>query len=56
FYSFAQFFQKNLEVEQALYLDGSISSLYLHKNNRNDKRFNMGPIIGWVDQADCRPK
>ncbi|ARG14113.1 phosphodiester glycosidase family protein [Acinetobacter baumannii] len=56
FYSFAQFFQKNLEVEQTLYLDGSISSLYLHKNNRNDKKFNMGPIIGWVDQADCRHK
>ncbi|HHP0847128.1 TPA: phosphodiester glycosidase family protein, partial [Acinetobacter baumannii] len=29
---------------------------YLHKNNRNDKKFNMGPIIGWVDQADCRHK
>ncbi|MFW2061635.1 phosphodiester glycosidase family protein, partial [Acinetobacter baumannii] len=32
FYSFSQFFQKFLEVEQSLYLEGYISSLYLDKN------------------------
>ncbi|MEQ1065716.1 phosphodiester glycosidase family protein [Acinetobacter sp. XH1741] len=53
FYKFAEFFQKNLKVEQALYLDGSISSLYLSKNNRNDRKFYMGPIIGSVSHVNC---
>ncbi len=56
FYNFAEFFQKNLKVEQALYLDGSISSLYLQKNNHNDRKFNMGPIIGLVSHANCAAK
>ncbi|MDS7945026.1 phosphodiester glycosidase family protein [Acinetobacter sp. V110_1] len=56
FYNFAEFFQKNLKVEQALYLDGSISSLYLQKNNRNDRKFYMGPIIGLVSHAICAVK
>ena len=50
FYRFAQFFQRNLKVEQALYLDGSISSLYVQKNKRNDQLFEMGPIVGSVEQ------
>ncbi|EEY77959.1 hypothetical protein HMPREF0012_00828 [Acinetobacter calcoaceticus RUH2202] len=56
FYKFAQFFQRNLMVEQALYLDGSISSLYVQKDKRNDQQFEMGPIVGWVDQTECRLK
>ncbi|ENV02974.1 MULTISPECIES: phosphodiester glycosidase family protein [Acinetobacter] len=56
FYRFAQFFQRNLEVEQALYLDGSISSLYIQKNKRNDQLFEMGPMVGSVNQTDCRVK
>ncbi len=56
FYKFAQFFQRNLKVEQALYLDGSISSLYVQKDKRNDQQFEMGPIVGWVDQTECRLK
>jgi uncharacterized protein YigE (DUF2233 family) len=56
FYRFAQFFQRNLKVEQALYLDGSISSLYIQKNKRNDQLFKMGPIVGSVDQTDCQIK
>lgn len=56
FYNFAEFFQKNLKVEQALYLDGSISSLYLQKNNRNDRKFYMGPIIGLVNHTNCAVK
>lgn len=56
FYKFAEFFQKNLKVEQALYLDGSISSLYLQKNNRNDRKFYMGPIIGLVSRTNCAVK
>ncbi|KYQ82150.1 hypothetical protein AWW73_11110 [Acinetobacter lactucae] len=53
FYNFAHFFQRNLKVEQALYLDGSISSLYMQKNNRNDQQFQMGPMVGWIDQSGC---
>ncbi|NUF21981.1 phosphodiester glycosidase family protein [Acinetobacter oleivorans] len=56
FYRFAQLFQRNLKVEQALYLDGSISSLYIQKNKRNDQLFEMGPIVGSVDQTDCQIK
>lgn len=56
FYRFAQFFQRNLKAEQALYLDGSISSLYIQKNKRNDQLFEMGPIVGSVEQTDCRIK
>lgn len=56
FYKFAQFFQRSLKVEQALYLDGSISSLYVQKDKRNDQQFEMGPIVGWVDQTECRLK
>ena len=56
FYRFAQFFQKNLKVEQALYLDGTISSLYMQKSKRNDQQFEMGPIVGWVEQGDCPTK
>nr|WP_312822422.1 phosphodiester glycosidase family protein [Acinetobacter oleivorans] len=56
FYRFAQFFQRNLKVEQALYLDGSISSLYVQKNKRNDQLFEMGPIVGSVEQTDCQIK
>ncbi|MBM7138968.1 MULTISPECIES: phosphodiester glycosidase family protein [Acinetobacter] len=56
FYRFAQFFQRNLKVEQALYLDGSISSLYIQKNKRNDQLFEMGPIVGSVEQTDCQIK
>ncbi|NUF16592.1 phosphodiester glycosidase family protein [Acinetobacter lactucae] len=53
FYNFAEFFQRNLKVEQALYLDGSISSLFMQKNKRNDHQFEMGPMVGWVDQSNC---
>lgn len=56
FYKFAQFFQRNLKVEQALYLDGSISSLYVQRNKRNDQLFQMGPIVGWIDQTGCGVK
>lgn len=55
FYNFAEFFQRNLKVEQALYLDGSISSLYV-RNKRNDQQFELGPMVGWVDQSSCRLK
>ncbi|KHF76107.1 hypothetical protein PJ15_2316 [Acinetobacter sp. neg1] len=54
FYQFAQFFKQQLKVDNALYLDGSISSLYLAQNKRHDKAFNLGPIVAEVvDKAGC---
>jgi uncharacterized protein YigE (DUF2233 family) len=46
FYEFAQYFLARLHCGEALYLDGSISSLYAPKLGRADHWFNMGPMIG----------
>jgi len=55
FYQFAQFFKQQLKVDNALYLDGSISSLYVAQNKRHDKAFNLGPIVAEVvDKAGCQ--
>jgi uncharacterized protein YigE (DUF2233 family) len=48
FYEFAEYFVDRLHCAEALYLDGSISSLYAPKLGRADHWFNMGPIIGVV--------
>ena len=49
FYQFAQFFRQGLGIPQALYLDGSISSVYDAKTKRNDNRFALGVMIGLVE-------
>jgi uncharacterized protein YigE (DUF2233 family) len=48
FYEFAVFFRDELQCEDALYLDGVVSSLYSAKLKRNDARADLGPIIGVV--------
>jgi uncharacterized protein YigE (DUF2233 family) len=48
FYEFAEYFLDRLHCAEALYLDGSISSLYAPQLGRADHWFNMGPIIGVV--------
>ena len=48
FYQFAQVFKDTLQTEQALYLDGSISSLYLPQTGREDKRHLLGPLVALV--------
>jgi uncharacterized protein YigE (DUF2233 family) len=48
FHEFAVFFRDRLSCREALYLDGSISSLYSLQLGREDHWFNMGPIIGVV--------
>ncbi|ENU27154.1 phosphodiester glycosidase family protein [Acinetobacter modestus] len=53
FYQFAQFFKQNLKIDNALYLDGSISSLYSSETKRHDKTFNLGPIVGEIAQDNC---
>jgi uncharacterized protein YigE (DUF2233 family) len=48
FYEFAVFFRDELQCQDALYLDGVVSSLYSVKLQRNDSRADLGPIIGVV--------
>jgi uncharacterized protein YigE (DUF2233 family) len=48
FYEFASFFRDALHCREALYLDGTISSLYAPKLNREDHGSDMGPILGVV--------
>lgn len=49
FYELARFFKNELHIDNALYLDGTISSLYLPAINRNDQHRMLGPIIGIVE-------
>jgi uncharacterized protein YigE (DUF2233 family) len=53
FYQFAQFFQQQLKVQNALYLDGSISSTYIPQLKRFDSRFNLGPMVAYIEQKNC---
>ena len=46
FYEFASFFRNALHCQEALYLDGTISSLYAPSLNREDRGSDMGPILG----------
>lgn len=48
FYEFAVFFRDELHCQDALYLDGVVSSLYSVKLKRNDSRADLGPIIAVV--------
>jgi uncharacterized protein YigE (DUF2233 family) len=46
FHEFAVYFRESLGCSEALYLDGSISSLYAPRLGRADHWSAMGPIIG----------
>lgn len=48
FYELAVFFRDELKCQDALYLDGVVSSLYSVALNRNDSRADLGPIVGVV--------
>ena len=49
FHQFASFFRDHLKCSEALFLDGTINSLYSTELKRNDFRMNLGPIIGVVE-------
>lgn len=49
FHDFASLFRDHLGLNQALFLDGSISRLYAPDLNRNDAGFQLGPIVGVID-------
>jgi uncharacterized protein YigE (DUF2233 family) len=49
FHEFAVFFRDNLHCKDALYLDGSVSSLYSRELGRNDAAARLGPMLGVVE-------
>ena len=49
FWSFAAFFRDDLGCPNALYLDGTISSLHAPSLGRSDRLFPMGPMIAVID-------
>lgn len=48
FHDFATLFRDALDCPNALFLDGTISSLYAPDINRHDRLFPLGPIIAVV--------
>jgi len=46
FYEFASYFRGALHCREALYLDGTISSMYAPSLNREDRGSDMGPMLG----------
>lgn len=52
FYQFATLFRDRLHCPNALFLDGSVSSLYAPDLQRDDFTMPMGPIIGVVKKSD----
>jgi len=52
FGKFAQFFRDALHCSNALYLDGSISSIYAPSIQRADYLWPLGPIIGVYTRSD----
>lgn len=50
FHQFAKLFRDRLHCPNALFLDGSISSLYAPSLSRHDRFRPMGPIVGVVEK------
>ena len=57
FHEFATFFRDGLGCDNALYLDGVVSSLYSAALGRNDRHAALGPILGVVEgRRGAKPK
>ncbi len=54
FYQFATLFRDALETPNALFLDGSISSLHAPSANRSDSFWPVGPIIALTRPAPAQ--
>jgi uncharacterized protein YigE (DUF2233 family) len=50
FYRFATLFRDRLQCPNALFLDGSVSSLYAPEAGRDDALLPLGPIVGVIDK------
>jgi uncharacterized protein YigE (DUF2233 family) len=48
FHEFATFFRDDLHCQDALYLDGVVSSLYSARLGRNDHKTKLGPMVGVI--------
>ena len=53
FYELASFMQSDLGVEQALYLDGSISAVYLAEKSINTQSSPFGPMLAYIEDQNC---
>jgi len=53
FYQFATFFKEALKIEDALYLDGSLSSAYIPALNRFDAWRRLGPMLAYGEFKSC---
>jgi len=53
FYDFANIFKTQLKIDQALYLDGSISSAYIPQAKRHDQIFDLGPMFIYDELGNC---
>lgn len=53
FYDFANIFKTQLKVDQALYLDGSISSAFIPQAKRHDQIYDLGPMIVYSESQNC---
>jgi uncharacterized protein YigE (DUF2233 family) len=51
FDAFARLFRDGLNCQNALFLDGSVSSLYAPELNRDDELAPIGPMVGVVGEA-----
>jgi uncharacterized protein YigE (DUF2233 family) len=51
FYEFATLFRDRLGCPNALFLDGSVSSLYAPEIGRDDALLPLGPMVGVVEKA-----
>jgi uncharacterized protein YigE (DUF2233 family) len=52
FHRFARLFRDELGLNQALYLDGSVSRLHAPGLGRSDWGLPMGPVVGLVERAE----
>ena len=48
-HEFARYFRDELQCRDALYFDGSVSSLYAPALGRRDRHARLGPMIAVVD-------
>jgi len=48
FYEFATLFRDVLKCQDALYFDGVVSSLYAPELKRDDRKYELGPMIGII--------
>lgn len=55
FYDMAVFFRDVLHCKDALYLDGVVSSLYSADLKRDDRRAELGPIVGVISERSPNP-